>query len=169
MIPLLFTSPVTSIHAGTRDDRHCERERVHMAGVPERIRALKSLVVSKFKPWPPAWEAVLYPLHYAPRASDNKLHHSFKLKYCLKAFKTCRIFQRWQRRVIWSMGENMQMLCNSFSFIHSPSLEWATNEGVAPSYIYFSLIVPDLLLITGWPQMVSLGFLRLPSIGKAWA
>ena len=34
----LFTSHVTSTHAGAHDDRHCERERVHM-GVPERIGA----------------------------------------------------------------------------------------------------------------------------------
>ena len=35
----LFTSPVTSIHAGACDDKHCERERVHMVGVPKRIGA----------------------------------------------------------------------------------------------------------------------------------
>ena len=36
----LFTSHVTSIHAGALDDRHCEKERVHIAGVLERIGAL---------------------------------------------------------------------------------------------------------------------------------
>ena len=31
----LFTSPVTSIHAEARDDRHCEKENLH-GGVLER-------------------------------------------------------------------------------------------------------------------------------------
>ena len=38
-------------------ERERERERVHMAGVPERIGALKSLVVSLFIPRPPVWQA----------------------------------------------------------------------------------------------------------------
>ena len=60
-----FTSPVTSIHAGAHDDRHCvcerererKKERVHMAGVHERIGALLTLVVSGSEPWPPVWRA----------------------------------------------------------------------------------------------------------------
>ena len=48
---------MTSIYAGAHDDRHCKRDRVHMAGIPERIGTLKSLVVSRFKPQPPVWQA----------------------------------------------------------------------------------------------------------------
>ena len=36
--PSIFTSPMTSIHAGAQYNRHCER--VHLAGVPKRIGAL---------------------------------------------------------------------------------------------------------------------------------
>ena len=38
----LFTSTVTSIQTRAWDNRHCVRERVHVAGVPERIGALKT-------------------------------------------------------------------------------------------------------------------------------
>ena len=51
----LFTSPVTSIHAGARDERHCERKSA-CGRVPKNIRALKSSVMPRFKPRPPAWQ-----------------------------------------------------------------------------------------------------------------
>ena len=41
------------------DGTSTERESVcvYVAGIPERIGALKSLVVSRFEPQPPAWQA----------------------------------------------------------------------------------------------------------------
>ena len=42
---------------GIMREREKERERVHVVGVPERIGALKSLVVSGFKPQLPVWQA----------------------------------------------------------------------------------------------------------------
>ena len=50
----LFTSPMTSIHTGARDNRHCERE-CACGRVSERIGALK--IVSGFKTRPPQWQA----------------------------------------------------------------------------------------------------------------
>ena len=71
MSPLFFTSPLRGIHPEACYDRYCvwerESEREHIAGGPNRIGALKSLVMSRFEPRPPAWQGsalsiVLYPL-----------------------------------------------------------------------------------------------------------
>ena len=76
MVPLFFkpffTSPVTSIHAGACDDRHCGREIVHLAGVPERIGGLNSFVVSRFEPRPPAWQASALSIALCPSSVRPK-------------------------------------------------------------------------------------------------
>ena len=76
-----FYLPMTSIHAGPCDDRHCEKDGAR-SGVPEKIGTLKSLVVSRCKPQPPAWQGsalsiVLCPLgrnrHENVRSSQEPL------------------------------------------------------------------------------------------------
>ena len=49
--PSLFTSPMTNIHAGARDDRHCDRES-SWGRVLERIGALK--IFGRYWVWTPA-------------------------------------------------------------------------------------------------------------------
>ena len=65
LIPLFFTSLVTSIHTGARSNRHCETERL---GVPERIGALNLWLYMGSNPGRLCSRGVLYPLHYAPGA-----------------------------------------------------------------------------------------------------
>ena len=54
MIPL-FLPPPKYLCWSTLQQTLWERD--NMAGVPERIGALKSLVMSRFKPWLPGWQA----------------------------------------------------------------------------------------------------------------
>ena len=90
----LFTSPVTSIHAGARDDRRCARKRVHMVKVPERKGALNSLVVSGFKPLQPAWQASSLSIVLCPsgklvrhRTAHKRPQSFIHSKYCLSSFQ----------------------------------------------------------------------------------
>ena len=55
------------------------RERVRVAGVPKRIGALKPLVMSKFKPWPPVF--------YVPLESAMKLQE-FVIQEAILIFGT---------------------------------------------------------------------------------
>ena len=45
------------------------RERVHVAGVSEKIWALNSLVVLGFEPWPSAWQASASSIALCPSGS----------------------------------------------------------------------------------------------------
>ena len=63
----IFTSPVTSIHSGSCENRHCEKVNVIVAVVTERMEALKSSVVSGFKPGLPAWQARALSICYEHR------------------------------------------------------------------------------------------------------
>ena len=49
------------------------RVRVHLAGVPERTGALKSLVVSGFEPKLPAWQAIALSIALCPSGKKEDL------------------------------------------------------------------------------------------------
>ena len=73
MIRLFFTSPVMSILAGAQDNKHGVRvrERVQVAGVPERIGALKSLVMLGSNTRAPEWQASALSIALCPSRSHQ--------------------------------------------------------------------------------------------------
>ena len=62
---------MTSIHAGAR-------ESVHMVGVPERIGALQTLVMSGLKPRLPVWQSSALSVGLCPSGMKNKLKSGTK-------------------------------------------------------------------------------------------
>ena len=68
----IFISSMTSIHAGSHDDRHGEGQRVHMAGVPERIGTLKLWSCPGFKPLLPVWQASALSIALCPSGKGLK-------------------------------------------------------------------------------------------------
>ena len=65
----LFTSHMTSIYARAQDDNHC-------AGVPERIGALKSLVVPGLKSRSPARQVGAISIELCPSGCFDQLNSS---------------------------------------------------------------------------------------------